>query len=364
MSVRRGLAAVFGLTACGAAPPSVPAPPTDAPEPPKTFALYLLAGQSNMDGYGFVRDLPRALRGEASDVFIHQPTATPDGAPSERGAWSPLRPGHGTGFLGGETPTLGDRFGPELTFGRTIRQRRPQVPVAIVKVSFGGTSLTHGVGFGSWDPDAPPDARPNQYDHALAALRGAADARDVDGDGAPDRLVPAGIVWMQGEADAIDQRAAARYEANLAHTIGLLRAAMRRADLPVVIGRIEDSGSTPEAATMPHADEVRAAQVAYAERDACAGLVTATHGIGFAPDGWHYDSAGYRRLGVAFAEAMDDLQERCSPGRGSVRPLGRTEDATLGFDRTHHRRPRPPNKAAPIAKLAVGAEVCGAIWRG
>ena len=314
MRVRRELAAFFSLAGCGAAPSPAPAPLPDAGEGPGTFALYLLAGQSNMDGYGFVRDLPRTLRGEAGDVFIYQPTATPDGTPSERGAWSPLRPGHGTGFLGGEVPTLSHRFGPELTFGHAMRAFQPEAPIAIVKVSFGGTSLMHGVGFGSWDPDAPPEARPNQYDHLLAALSGAADARDVDGDGAPDRLVPTGIVWMQGEADAIDQGAAARYEANLARTLHLLRAAMRRADLPVVLGRIEDSGSTPQTAVMPHAAEVQAAQSAFAQRDPCAALVTATDGIGFAPnDAWHYDSAGYVALGKAFAEAMADLQDACAP---------------------------------------------------
>jgi hypothetical protein len=65
----------------------------------------------------------------------------------------------------------------------------------------------------------------------------------IANDGEADTLIPAGIVWMQGESDAaLNAEIAERYEANLKRLMDLIRAALRSDDLPVVIGRISDSG--------------------------------------------------------------------------------------------------------------------------
>jgi hypothetical protein len=227
------------------------------------------------------------------------------------GLWAPLRPGHGTGFrTDGGNNALSNRFGPELSFGQRLSEIAPGERIAIIKYARGGTALTHGVsGYGSWDPDYAIGNGLNQFDHALAAIHGAMRIADIDGDGVNDRLVPSGIIWMQGEADAYDNAAAAaRYDRDLARLMGLLRAAMHRDDLPVVIGRIVDSGATPESRVMAFAPQVQEAQARYVAADACAALVTVTEDFAFLPDGWHYMSGDYLRLGDAFAEAVAAIQ--------------------------------------------------------
>jgi Carbohydrate esterase, sialic acid-specific acetylesterase len=283
------------------------------PSQGKTYEVYFLGGQSNMEGFGFVADLPEAVGAAAAKVPIFHGKTAEDGRDGGGiGFWAPLQPGHGTGFdTDGETMTVSDRFGPEMTFASTMAQSGRNL--AIIKYSRGGTGLIDGVsGYGSWDPDYAKGNRRNQYDFALAAIGEALRARDIDGDGAIDRLVPAGIVWMQGEADAYDSpTASANYAANLARLMALFRAALHRDDLPLVIGRIRDSGETPDTRVMTYSPEVRAAQQRFVELDPCAALVTVSDGFEFLPDGWHYTSKDYVALGTAFAGAMVDLQTRC-----------------------------------------------------
>lgn len=284
-----------------------------SPAQGKIYEVYFLGGQSNMEGFGFVADLPEVVEEVADDVPIFHGKTVEDGKDGGgRGLWAALKPGHGTGFdTDGETNALSDRFGPELTFASAMTQSGRNI--AIIKYSRGGTGLIDGVsGYGSWDPDYAKGNRRNQYDYALATIGEALRARDVDGDGAIDRLVPAGIVWMQGEADAYDSpTASANYAANLARLMALFRAALHRDDLPVVIGLIRDSGDTPDTRVMTYSPEVRAAQQRFVELDPCAALVTVSDGFEFLPDGWHYTSKDYVALGDAFAGAMANLQQRC-----------------------------------------------------
>jgi hypothetical protein len=277
------------------------------------YRLYFLGGQSNMDGYGHISELPETYRDSVDGVRIYHGQSVQDGSPIVvNGTWAPLRPGHGFGFASeAAVNRLSDRFGPELTFGARLVATRPGTRVALVKYTFGGTALDRRVAaYGNWDPDFDGN---NQYDFALATLRNALSARDIDGDGTPDRLVPAGIIWMQGESDAFDNPlAAADYEANLKRIIDLLRAALRFDDLPVVIGMITDSGMAEDGTVMDFAKVVQAAQQRFVEKDSCAVLVTETETYGYPEnDAWHYDSDGYVNMGIAFADAVVALEARC-----------------------------------------------------
>ncbi len=280
------------------------------------YQVYYLGGQSNMEGFGYVADLPEELAAPVPEVRIFTAQMTPDQQPVDtRGTWTPLLPGHGTGFKSdGTTNQLSDRFGPELLFGRTMAALNAGTRIAIIKYSFGGTALAHGAGFGNWDPDSRDGHDINQYDHALAAIDKAWSAGDIDGDGHADTMVPAGIVWMQGEADAHDSpRTADAYRGNLERMMNLLRAALRRDDLPVVIGKITDSGMDEDGQLMHYIETVQQAQADFVEADACAAYVTVTDSLAYLDDGWHYDSEGFIRMGTAFAEAMHNLQQRCPP---------------------------------------------------
>ena len=278
-----------------------------------TYRLYYLGGQSNMDGFGWNKELPSDYREAHPEVMIFRGLSAADNDPQGGvGRWDRLRPGFGLGFeTDGEQQSYSDRFGAELTFGHRMAALHPEDNIAIVKYSRGGTPLyLHGSGYGTWNPDIEGS---NQYDFALRAIDGALDVDDIDGDGIRDRLVPTGIVWMQGEADAFDSKeAAAVYQDNLRRTMDLIRAALRVDDLPVVIGQITDSGRADDGRVMDWSDEVREAQRQYTEADACASLVTVTNELAYPDDDeWHYDSEGYLRLGAAFADAVTELQTDC-----------------------------------------------------
>jgi hypothetical protein len=283
-----------------------------AAAPAKDYDLYYLGGQSNMDGFGFVKELPEELNAPVAGVMIFHGNMAADGAEVDgRGLWAPLRPGNGTGFKSdGRANTYSDRFGVELTFGRRMKELYPDRNIAILKYSRGGTSIAvEAAGnFGCWEPDYKKKNGVNQWDHFLAALKGATSVKDIDGDGEPDRLIPRGIVWMQGESDAqFDEETAKRYRENLRRLMDLIRAALREDDLRVAIGRISSSEDAPRKPAKPmrwkHGPIVREAQAAWVEADGHAALVTSTDGYGYS-DPWHYDSAGYVDLGRRFAEAL------------------------------------------------------------
>ncbi len=272
------------------------------------YDVYYLGGQSNMDGYGFVRELDDEAQKMSSPVYIFHGNTSPDGAAVDgKGIWSRLQPGHGVGFQSnGKTNQYSDRFGVELSFARQLQEQFPDKKIALIKYSRGGTSIAEGAAgnFGCWDPDFDGV---NQYDHFLATLRHAFAQRDIDGDGIDDRLIPAGIVWMQGESDAhYTEEIALAYHANLTRLMNLIRAALRQDDLPVVIGQI--SYAQKEPLSWKHGEIVRAAQAKYTTTDSAAALVTSTDKYGYS-DPWHYDSAGYLDLGRQFAEAMAKLKQ-------------------------------------------------------
>lgn len=278
------------------------------------YLVFYLGGQSNMDGYGHVSDLPEDWGGTIGNVMIFQGRQGEDGKQGGGvGAWAPLAPGHGIGFSSdGQANALSDRFGPELAFGRRMAELNPGARIALIKYSRGGTSLLEGAsGYGNWEPDSELGDGINQYDFALATLRHAYSHADIDGDGEADTLLPGGIAWMQGEADAYDNPVAARaYRQNLKRMMDLFRAALRADDLPVVLGRIVDSGRDDDGLLMDYSPVVQAAQEDYAAGDRCAALVDFSEGIGWSDD-WHYDSASYLRMGTAFAEAMQALRADC-----------------------------------------------------
>lgn len=280
------------------------------------FHVFYLGGQSNMDGFGSVDELPPELQGEVTDVPIFHGNPAADAAPVDgNGRWTTLKPGHGWEFsTDGSTNAYSKRFGPELTFGRALPELLPGKRVALIKYSRGGTSLDEAAAgpFGCWEPDFEQGKGEgqgiNQYDHFLATIRTATDVRDIDGDGEEDRLIPAGIVWMQGESDAAyTPEIAEQYEAHLKRLMDLIRAALREDDLPVVVARISDSHQGDNNGNIwLHGDTVRAEQAAFVEHDGHAALVTSTDGYGYS-DPYHYDTAGYIDLGRQMAEAMEKL---------------------------------------------------------
>jgi Carbohydrate esterase, sialic acid-specific acetylesterase len=280
------------------------------------FDVIYLGGQSNMEGFGFVRELPEELKQDIPGCFIFHAHASLDRQPiGGNGKWSPLKPGHGVGFTSdGKGNKYSDRFGVELSIAAELRRERPDRKIAIVKYARNGSSIHQDAAgsWGCWEPDfraAEGDNRDiNQYDHFLATIRTAHSNADVDQDGTMDTLNPIGIVWMQGESDAVHSpEIAQQYQQNLKRLMDLMRASLRVDDLPVVIGRISDSGVKENRKVWAHGDIVRAGQAAFVDSDPAARLISTTDDYGYS-DPWHYDSAGYIDLGRQFAKGLIELR--------------------------------------------------------
>lgn len=284
----------------------------------KDYQLYYLGGQSNMDGFGYVKDLQGADAEPVTGVMMFHGNQGLDGQPVDgRGLWAELRPGNGTGFTSdGKENRYSDRFGVELSFARRMKELQPDANIAFIKYSRGGTCISAEASaretFGCWEPDfhpSIPNGHINQYDHFLATVRNAMSVNDIDGDGEVDTLHPVGILWMQGESDAGEEAVAQKYEANLKRLMDLIRASLREDDVRVVIGQISDSGkddyeqANANGKVWNFGDMVRKAQADFVAKDENAALVTSTDNYGYS-DPWHYDSAGYIDLGKQFADAM------------------------------------------------------------
>jgi iduronate 2-sulfatase len=276
----------------------------------KDFHVFFLGGQSNMEGHGYVEALPDELKEPVSGVYIFNGRIEMDGLPpAGEGNWAPLEPGHGKDFsLKEGNNELSNRFGPELTFGRKMKELYPEKNIAIVKYAKGGTSINpdvpiareRGCWIVDWNGGQGEGQGINQFDHAVMTMHRARAIQDIDGDGEPDRLIPAGIVWLQGESDCRDPLTAARYLGDFTTLMQRLREQFGNRKAPVVVGRIADWEVWTERAI------VRAAQEEFVAQDCHAALVTSIDEYGNS-DKYHYDSEGYIDLGRQFAEAFRSI---------------------------------------------------------
>jgi len=267
-----------------------------------------------MEGHGLNAELPDSLRGTTKNVWIFHGNPTPDeNQKGGLGRWDKLKPGNGAGFTSdGIHNKLSHKFGPEVSFGNKLAELYPGEKIALIKYARGGSSIDSLAAreYGSWEIDYRGTNGINQFDHFLTTVKGALSARDIDGNGLEDVLVPGGIIWMQGESDAVlSQDIVIRYYSNLKRLMDLIRATFRDDDLPVVIGKISDSGLDNNGKTWRYGELVQHAQEEFVRKDRKAAIVRDT-GLYTYSDPWHYDSKGYINLGVKFAEAVYILNKK------------------------------------------------------
>jgi len=265
------------------APPVDTAPPEDTAAPAKEPALvYLLAGQSNMVGVGQVTALPPSLRDPIEDVQLYW---------SGREGWTDLQPSSDY------SSSWGTYMGPEITFGRAMKDAHPDRDVYLIKHADGGTALADW-----WNPGADPSDTVNQgagyttFRDTVTQGLGRLDTEGVD-------FEIAGMIWMQGESDAYYSSYAHAYQANLTHFIDRVREDVAVDDLPFIIGEIHCLG------VCPYRDTVIDAERAVAAKDANVRSFDTLDLERFPDDDWHYAGIGQRVLGERFAQSLLDEPE-------------------------------------------------------
>ena len=214
-------------------PPAEPAPIIGATNSGPT-PIYVIAGQSNASGNGFLSQMTAEEQVTPSDARIY--CAGPIGASEDAtllGRWTPLIAGDGVDLT---------FAGPELGFAQNMTG-----PVFVIKFTACGTSMDT-----FWRSPSAGGAFPG-YVGLLNSIKAGLACANI-----PGGAHIAGLLWLQGESDAPDQEAAANYGDRLAAFINDFRHAMSEPELPVVVAQIH---SLP---TYAFGAEVQAAQASMA----------------------------------------------------------------------------------------------------
>lgn len=195
----------------------------------RDYDVYILAGQSNMDGRGNTADLDKPFAAPQTGTLIYYTNpANPDKERETKvsSGWTELAPGYSIGPGAREKGLRSKTFGPEVSFASAIAKAVPSDnPIAIIKIARGGTNLHT-----DWAPDG------YMYKALLAEIRVAMNLLEADG---RHTATIRGVVWHQGESDAGHERKhPGSYRDNLGELIVNIRKALKDDDLPFVIGEL------------------------------------------------------------------------------------------------------------------------------
>lgn len=205
-------------------------------QPQKKTKVFLLAGQSNMDGRGDASKLSEAeikLLANASQKihFIYKGTVGEGNAIRYNGPLDFTNPWN---FVK-QKFRVEKCFGPELFFGVELVKNHPEHDYLFIKRSQGGTSL-----YGAWNPNWSvgkarffnEQDKPKLYkdfidlvDAELAKLQ-------------PDSYEIIGMLWVQGETDSNTSNgptATDTYQENLENLINSVRGHYNIPELPFLI---------------------------------------------------------------------------------------------------------------------------------
>ena len=290
-----------------------------------TIKVFVLAGQSNMQGQGVVEmdhpqhynhgkgNLVNSIK-NAADPELYAHVRDKDGHWIERDdVWvrflikSGLHKGPLTvGYTGYGNKT---HIGPEFQFGHVVGERFEE-PVLLIKTAWGGKSL--------YKDFRPPSAGGEvgayynkMMDEVEEGLRRIGhDFPELEGK----KPEIAGFVWFQGWNDMFDEDGLAHYEGNLVHLIHDVREAWSKPNLPVVIGELGNMGDDASKKIFT----LRAAQAAAAARAEFEGTVKFVRTAPFArareesPNvghghHWFGNAESYFLIGGALGQAMIEL---------------------------------------------------------
>ncbi len=230
---------------------------TQAPAAP--VRVFILAGQSNMEGKGSIKHLEQLLADPAT-VKTYQHLRDGDKWAERDDVFIKYNDDRGQGKLtvGYATPT--NRFGPELEFGHVVGDALDQ-PVLIIKCAWGGRALalqfrppSSGTGdYTTRDKKTkeivplPAETYGEAYRDTIRIVKETlADIKSVvpDYDGSGYEL--SGFVFFQGFNDIIDAKKMDEYGTNLANLIRDVRKDLGAPKLPFIIGELGQQGAEPE----------------------------------------------------------------------------------------------------------------------
>ncbi len=225
-------------------------------EKEKSFQVFLLAGQSNMQGQGVVdMDHPKYYNGgkgtlvrvmkesESPEVYKHLKDKNDnwiergDAFIRHRNKQGVMAGGVSIGFTGYGSMKSRHHIGPELQIGHRLGDHFEE-PVLLIKTAWGGKSI--------YKDFRPPSAggETGEYYHKMLAEVDEALKNYQEEFPSLRGLKPmwGGFILFQGWNDMFNQDALAQYEENLVHLIKDLRTRLNQPNLPVVVGELGNMG--------------------------------------------------------------------------------------------------------------------------
>jgi alpha-galactosidase len=306
-----------------------------APARARQVRVFILAGQSNMQGQGFIAADPKRNSGKGSLEYVAKDPATADRFKQlldDKGKWA-VRDDVWISYLDRKGPlTVGygvnpERIGPELGFGWVMGEQFKE-PVLLIKCAWGGKSLA--VDF------RPPSS--GKIPYPLNAKTAATIEKDPQIVGfyyretvklsreTIDRMgelfpslagcepVLSGFGWHQGWNDRIDNQFNAEYEKNLANFIRDIRSDLKAPGLPFVVAGTGMNGPNEK---NPRALSLMKAQAAVADYPEFKGNVAFVETRPFwrevqdspSNQGYHWNTNAetYYLIGEAMGKSMNQL---------------------------------------------------------
>lgn len=263
---KRGVLGLATLLAGIACPAGLPDPPELKPA---GLQVYLLMGQSNMQGRGAI---------ESEDRTPHPRVFVLNASNQWMLAVEPL---HGSG------PRAG--IGPGLVFGKRMAEENRNATIGLVPCAVGASLLSR------WERGGDLYAR--TLARAQAARR--------DG-------TLAGILWHQGEQDSMTATNANSYHDRLVKMIADLRGDLGQPQLPFVVGQIGEFLYERKVQQTPFARTVNDALARIPDAVPFSACVSAT-GLTHVGDEVHLDGKSQRELGKRFAMEMQKLTPAPAP---------------------------------------------------
>ena len=194
----------------------------------KKVKVFILAGQSNMEGRADGTKLLQKDK-ERLDKVKHRIQLAYN--------YTPIRPlsvvkAHPSIAKSYKIDTL---FGPEISFGIAMAEAWPSEQVLLIKVSAGSTSL-----YGCWNPDwslekaklMEEEDEPHLYKALIDYTHDTLSAY------APDEYERCAMLWVQGETDSGTEVAAAEYGHNLTKLIHGVRRDFNQPELPFLLFQV------------------------------------------------------------------------------------------------------------------------------
>lgn len=222
---------------------------------------FLLIGQSNMAGRGFVQE---AAQVDTSRIKILR-----------NGRWQPMF-----------RPVNPDRCTSGVCLAESFAEayaKKHNVDVGLIPCADGGTQISQ------WLPGSL------LYDHAVCQAKLARRTSTI-----------AGILWHQGESDCIEDRIAP-YEERLRRVITSIRKDLALEDVPFIMGELGTFLSEHEAEFLHNYPAINQVIHSFEEKKSRIGIVSAA-GLESNADKLHFSSEALHTFGLRYFEVFESLR--------------------------------------------------------